>query len=86
MAARASRPEAHRSGIGAPFLLLKPMCEFDPYLPAFVHDRRNDPAFLWSPKWANRYERCARKSEHGAVEFDGLLLDGWSELREGKAS
>jgi hypothetical protein len=66
------------------------MREFDPYMPALVHDRQNGRAFLWSPKWGARYERLARRSlregDEDAVEFDGLVLDGWLEPREGKPS
>jgi hypothetical protein len=66
--------------------LLKPMREFDPLLPALVHDKQNDRAFFWPPKWASSYRRSARENADGAVEFDGLLLDGWLEPEQGPPS
>jgi len=52
------------------------MREFDPSLPAIVHDRRNDWTFEWSPDWWTSYKRNAIKVDRGIVSWDGLLLDG----------
>jgi hypothetical protein len=66
--------------------LLRPMHEFDPWLPSLVHDRQNGRAFRWSPKWAAGYERRARQAGEGVVVFDGFVLDGWLEPTEGQTS
>ncbi|HEY6983831.1 MAG TPA: hypothetical protein VH499_23005 [Reyranella sp.] len=33
----------------------------------------------WSPDWAPAYGRFARDQGGGLIDFDGLVLDGWSE-------
>jgi len=60
--------------------LLRPMREFDPSEPALVHDRRRDRTLAWSPDFRRSFEREARESEPGIVEFEGLELDGWLEI------
>lgn len=59
---------------------LHPMREFDPSLPAIVHDRRNDRTFEWSPDWRANYKRYAVRVDRGIVSWDGLLLDGWAPI------
>jgi hypothetical protein len=61
------------------------MREFDPFVPAIVHDRQSGRAIFWSPKWVGRYQHVAKECTDGFVEFDGLVLDGWLEPREGEA-
>jgi hypothetical protein len=58
---------------------LKPMNRFDPSKPCFVHDRANGVTIAWSPDWAPAYGRFARDQGGGLIDFDGLVLDGWSE-------
>ena len=38
---------------------MRPMSEFDPWLPAVVHDhdRLNDQTFEWLPEWQINHER-----------------------------
>ena len=60
---------------------LRPMSEFDPSLPAMVHDRLNDQMFEWDPEeWREHYEQFAHAHAPGIVEWDGLLLYGWQPL------
>jgi hypothetical protein len=56
------------------------MSEFDPALPAMVHDRLNDRTFLWPTGAADAYRRNAREIEPGVISFDGQHLDGWEPL------
>jgi hypothetical protein len=59
---------------------LRPMSEFDPSMPAMVHDQLND-TFEWMPeKWREHYERYASEHAPGIVSWDGLLLDGWRPI------
>ena len=55
----------------------RPMSEFDPALPAMVHDQLNDETFEWQPdKWLEHYRQYACDFGYGLIEWDGLLLDG----------
>jgi len=61
---------------------LRPMSEFDPSQPAMVHDQLNDRTFRWDPDWKQHFAEHHMESHNpGVVEWDGLLLDGWRELR-----
>jgi hypothetical protein len=44
-----------------------------------VHDQLNDKVFDWDPRWAPSWKDC-RDHEPGALEWDGLLLDGWEPV------
>ncbi len=60
---------------------MRPMSEFDPNLPARVHDRRNDKILDWRTRWANDWRRHAITNKlDGTVSFDGLVLDGWEPI------
>ena len=60
---------------------LRPMSDFDPSMPAMVHDQLNDEMFEWQPeKWLKHFERYAQAHGPGIVGWDGLLLDGWQPL------
>lgn len=56
---------------------MRPMNEFDPEMPAMVHDALNDETFEWKPEWAANYLEHAVQDENGVIGWDGLLLDGW---------
>lgn len=60
----------------------RPMSEFDPSQPCWVHDRSRDTTFAWEPAWEDAYRRNAKSGhqEQGIVNWDGLLLDGWEPL------
>lgn len=60
-------------------MTLHPMSRFDPSKPCFVHDRAGGRTIPWSPEWAPIYCRYAREHESGLIDFDGLVLDGWSD-------
>lgn len=60
--------------------LLRPMREFDPSEPSLIHDRRRNRTLAWSPDFRRSFERHARETESGIVEYDGLELDGWLEI------
>ena len=60
---------------------MRPMSKFDPSAPAMVHDRLNDRTFEWKPEWRAAYEKHAARHAPGVIEFDGLLLDGWTPSR-----
>ena len=52
-----------------------------------LHDQLNDDWFEWSPDDADRYRKFAvHWDTSGAIAYDGLLLDGWMELEEGRSS
>lgn len=54
------------------------MSDFDPSMPAMVHDWLNDKTFEWQPeKWRENYRQYAQERRPGVVEWGGLLLDGW---------
>ena len=59
---------------------LRPMSEFDPTRPAFVHDELNDRTFEWKPEWAASYREHAIEDRGGKIGWDGLILDGWRPL------
>jgi hypothetical protein len=58
-------------------LKLRPMSEFDPTHPAFVHDELNNKVLDWKPEWAANYREHAIFEPNGKVGWDGLILDGW---------
>ena len=61
----------------------RPMSEFDPTKPCWVHDSLNDRMFEWEPVDLVRYRRLARDNGDGRhVNWDGLLLDGWEAWPE----
>jgi hypothetical protein len=62
--------------------LLKPMKDFDPSEPSFVHDRRRDRTLPWSPDFKRSFETYARENEPGVIDYDGLELDGWMDIEE----
>ena len=43
-----------------------------------VHDKLNEKVFGWKPEWAANYRQYADQFDDGVIEWDGLLLDGWS--------
>lgn len=57
----------------------RPIDTLDPTQPALVHDRLNDRIFEWRPVWAGTWPD-RRDHDFGVVEWDGLLLDGWSPI------
>jgi len=59
----------------------RPMADFDPGRPSRVHDQLNDKIIVWGPLWAPTW-KDRRDHEPGAVEWDGLLLDGWEPTPE----
>jgi len=63
-------------------MFLHPMSEFDPSEPAFLHDAERNRAIPWSPDFQRSFERDARFVGMGLVSFDGLLLDGWTEVAD----
>lgn len=60
---------------------LNPMRDFDPSRPAIVRDRLAGRAFEWSPEWLDEYQNYATQYAPGVIEFDGVLLDGWTEVK-----
>jgi len=54
---------------------MNPMSTFDPDVACRVHDRLNEKIINWRPEWAANYRQYA---DEGVIEWDGLLLDGWS--------
>ena len=65
---------------------LRPMSEFDPTRASMVHDSLNDKTFAWKPEWAESYREYANNHAPGVIEWDGLLLDGWSTAEDIKPS
>jgi hypothetical protein len=63
---------------------LTPMSEFDPTEPAMVHDAMNDRIFAWSPDFEWSFAKYARGHAPGIISFDGLLLDGWTDIEDPK--
>jgi hypothetical protein len=61
---------------------LRPMSEFDPTEPAMVHDALNDRILAWSPDFEWSFAKYAREDAPGVINFDGLLLDGWTEIED----
>jgi hypothetical protein len=57
---------------------MNPMSTFDPDVACRVHDRLNEKVFDWKPEWADDYRQHADQFDDGVIEWDGLLLDGWS--------
>jgi hypothetical protein len=58
-------------------LKLRPMSEFDPTRPAFVHDALNNKILDWEPEWAAHYREHAIFDVEGTVGWDGRILVGW---------
>lgn len=60
----------------------KVMSGFDPSKPAELHDELNDRIFEWKPEWKPDWDKYATYGKDGIVEWDGLLIDGWREMKE----
>ena len=56
----------------------RPMSEFDPTKHATVHDKLSDTDLPWQPEWAEHYREHRVLEGQGVVEWDGLMLDGWT--------
>jgi hypothetical protein len=56
------------------------MKTFDPEKRCRVHDELNDKIIEWLPRWATLYREYAVKHDEGVIAWDGLLLDGWTEV------
>jgi hypothetical protein len=65
---------------------LKPMSEFDPKRPALVHDLLNDRTFEWKPETHLESYRRFAEPDGTMIAWEGLLLDGWTELDTSKAA
>jgi hypothetical protein len=57
---------------------------FDPTKPAELRDELNDKIFEWKPEWKADWEKYATYGKDGIVEWDGLLIDEWRELKKEK--
>jgi hypothetical protein len=57
---------------------MNPMSTFNPDVACCVHDKLNEKVFYWKPEWAADYRQHADDFGDGFIEWDGLLLDGWS--------
>src|SRR4051794_8357198 len=62
--------------------MLQPMDTFDPTKRCTVHDRVNEILIPWNPESSSHYRTNAFVHEPGVIGWDGLLLDGWTELVE----
>jgi hypothetical protein len=62
---------------------LHPMSEFDPSQPAILHDRRSDTIVPWTGEHRDDYAVHATAHSDGAVEWKGMLLDGWGNVLGG---
>ena len=65
----------------------RPMLAFDPSKPGQqVHDKLNDQVIEWQPERHGKdYQAGHRDLGAGVVEWDGLLLDGWSPSPRSRA-
>jgi hypothetical protein len=64
-------------------MTLHPMSTFDPAKPCQLHDQLNNTTFEWRPEWADDYRKHATGGfGPGIISWDGLLLDGWTEIDE----
>lgn len=59
---------------------MRPMSEFDPTKCATVHDKLTGIDLPWQPEWAEHYHKNRVLEGHGVVEWDGLMLDGWTAV------
>ena len=59
---------------------MNPMDTFERDAPCRVHDKLNDKVIDRNPEWAANYRQYADRFDDGVIEWDGLLLDGWSPL------
>jgi hypothetical protein len=57
---------------------MNPMRTFDPEAACRVHDKLNEQVLIWKPEWADDYRQHAREHDDGVINWNGLLLDGWS--------
>ena len=62
---------------------LKPMNDFDPFEPAFLHDQRTDRIVTWSGEDAAAYHETAEVHADVTVEWKTYLLDGWGNVLGG---
>lgn len=62
---------------------LRPMTEFDPSQPAFLHDRLTNEIEPWTGEEAELYRRRAIINPGGTVEWRDMLLDGWGNVLGG---
>ena len=60
------------------------MNRFDPTKPAELRDELNDKIFEWKPEWKADWEKYATYGKDGIVEWDGLLIHEWRELKKEK--
>jgi hypothetical protein len=58
---------------------LRPMSEFDPSEPAVLHDATNDKMIAWTGELAAEWQKWASPFEEGVMNWDGVLIDGWTE-------
>jgi hypothetical protein len=59
---------------------MNPMTTFNPDVACRVHDKLNERILTWKQEWADDYRRWAEEFDDGIIEWDGLLLDGWSPV------
>jgi len=59
---------------------MNPMSTFNPEVACRVHDALNKQVLDWQPAWAADYRRYASEHDTGVINWDGLLLDGWSPV------
>ena len=57
------------------------MSTFDPEVACRGHDKLNDQVLIWKPEWADDYRQHTDDFGDGVIEWDDLLLDGWSRCR-----
>jgi hypothetical protein len=57
------------------------MDTFNPEQRCRVYDGLNNEMFKWEPEWAAAYRKYATTHDVGVIEFDGMLLDGWSDCK-----
>jgi hypothetical protein len=59
------------------------MSEFDPALPAILHDRRTDSIETWTGEEVANYVENSVATPDGMVEWCGFVFDGWDEVLGG---
>jgi hypothetical protein len=62
---------------------LHPMKDFDPSLPAILHDRRSDTIIPWTGEEANDFRRCMIDRGDGTVLWQDFVFDGWGNVLGG---
>jgi hypothetical protein len=72
-----------QSAVGIPPSGLHQMSEFDPSEPAILHDLRTDTIVTWTGEHRDDYAIHAKAHSDGAVEWNGMLLDGWGNVLGG---